>query len=163
MEDKGWEIYMLNKDLVIKAVIKAGVPFTHIDFNDYVEDGIILFIEFQQKWQRELNSDEGVEEFLRVVFTHIKWRTIDTIRHNNLGGFKGDIDDFELIDDEDNLTEFELRELLADKCTPRELDVVNASLNGYNHREIAKNLNLSEGRVSQIFRHVRNVLIHNLA
>lgn len=151
----GWSYCIQNFYLIEQAVIKAGVRRGHQDFADFVSMGKIYFIEFYQRWERPLKTEGDLECFDKMVFKHIKDRTIDVLRHINLGGIKQDIENMELPMQKDQEKLVEIQDMINRHCTPREIEVFKAKINGYKVYEIARIMGLSSARVSQIIRNAR--------
>lgn len=160
--DCSWNFYFVHQDVVQRAIRKAGINRYSHDFLDYLSDGIINFVKFHHNWQKPLKSEQQIDRFLRLVFIHIKLRTIDTIRHRSLGGVKTEIKDQNLPSQNHEVDDFIVKHTLQQRCTPQELAIIKANSQGYSQREIAKRLKLSESRVSQMVKKIKDHLKHDL-
>ena len=68
---KAWE----NKRLVAGALKVASVRYDYVNYEDLMQDGVLLYAQLLEKW-----PDKNREEVDKLAFRKIIWQTIDELR-----------------------------------------------------------------------------------
>ncbi len=74
-----FETALANRKLIYSVLLRAGIDQTHPDFEDYVQDCLLIYITLEEKFAHKLPTDPVSRE--AFIFVRMYCQIIDHLRH----------------------------------------------------------------------------------
>lgn len=158
----GFELYLKHKGVVINAVARLTIPRSATNWEDFVHDGMLVYVQYYVHYRDPLNDDQAVAKFNRLagkfVYLTLLRQLLQAKRHAEIEAQAVRLDQpVQVV--EDQMTAVQSRELFSQlyaRLTPHEREVLILKYyDQLSDAEVARRTHMSASRV----RTLRNYIV----